>query len=87
VPATGVSQTPVDMTRYQEYAQRVAAAAGGGVPLEPFESPQPISRRPTIEVPLRNVDPAVRRASAAGGAAEQPDLSSQFDVPAFLRRT
>jgi cell division protein FtsZ len=87
VPATGVSQTPVDMTRYQEYAQRVAAAAGGGVPLEPVESPQPISRRPTIEVPLRNVDPAVRRASAAGGAAEQPDLSSQFDVPAFLRRT
>jgi cell division protein FtsZ len=87
VPATGVSQTPVVMTRYQEYAQRVAAAAGGGVPLEPVESPQPISRRPTIEVPLRNVDPAVRRASAAGGAAEQPDLSSQFDVPAFLRRS
>ena len=89
VPATGVSQTPVDMTRYQEYAQRVMAAAGGsGVPVEPVEAPQPISRRPTIEVPLRNVDPGVRRAGAAGGGtAEQPDLSSQFDVPAFLRRT
>ena len=87
VAATGASQTPVDMTRYQEYAQRVAAAAGSSVPLDPVEVPQPISRRPTIEVPLRNADPGARRASAAGGAAEQPDLSSHFDVPAFLRRT
>jgi len=91
VPATGVSQTPVDMTRYQEYAQRVAAAAGAGpVPLEPMEAPpQPISRRPTIEVPLRNVDAGAKavRASAAGGNGEAPDLSTQFDVPAFLRRT
>jgi cell division protein FtsZ len=88
VSATGVSQTPVDMTRYQEYAQRVAAAAGAGpVPVEPVEAPpQPISRRPTIEVPLRSVDPGVKRASAAGNG-EASDLSSQFDVPAFLRRT
>src|SRR5215213_3373302 len=54
--AAGASQTPVDMTRYQEYAQRVMAAANGGaVPLDSVEAPpQPISRRPTIEVPLRN---------------------------------
>jgi hypothetical protein len=79
------------MTRYQEYAQRVMAAAGGSpVPVDPVEAPpQPISRRPTIEVPLRNVDPGAKavRASAGGGSAEQPDLSSHFDVPAFLRRT
>jgi cell division protein FtsZ len=85
VSPTGLSQTPVDMTRYQEYAQRVAAAAGAGpLPLEPMEAPpQPISRRPTIELPLRGD----RRASAAGGSAEAPDASTQFDVPAFLRRT
>src|SRR6186713_2126214 len=36
VAATGASQTPVDMTRYQEYAQRVMAAAGGApVPVDP----------------------------------------------------
>jgi len=91
VAATAASQTPVDMTRYQEYAQRVMAAAGGGpIPLDPVEAPpQPISRRPTIEVPLRSVDAGAKavRAGAGGGNAEQPDLSSQFDVPAFLRRT
>jgi cell division protein FtsZ len=91
VSASGASQTPVDMTRYQEYAQRVMAAANGGpIPMDAAEAPpQPISRRPTIEVPLRTVDPGVKpaRASAGGGNAEQPDLSSHFDVPAFLRRT
>jgi cell division protein FtsZ len=87
VPAAGASQTPVDMSRYQEYAQRVAVAAGSPVPLDPAETPQPISRRPTIEVPLRHVDAGVKRASAANSAPEQPDLSSQFDVPAFLRRS
>jgi cell division protein FtsZ len=89
VAATGVSQTPVDMTRYQEYAQRVAAAAGSPVPVDPVETvPQPIARRPTIEVPLRSVDHGVKRAGAAGGGdAEQQDLSSHFDVPAFLRRS
>jgi hypothetical protein len=78
------------MTRYQEYAQRVMAAAGGGpLPLDPVEAPpQPISRRPTIEVPLRNVDAGSKtvRAGANGGSAEAAD-QSHFDVPAFLRRT
>jgi hypothetical protein len=75
------------MSRYQEYAQRVAAAAGAGpLPLEPMEAPpQPISRRPTIEVPLRSVD-AGSKAVRAGGA-DTLDPSTQFDVPAFLRRT
>ena len=90
VSATGASQTPVDMTRYQEYAQRVMAAANGGpVPVEPTEvPPQPISRRPTIEVPLRTMDAGSRavRAGATGGNAES-DPASHFDVPAFLRRT
>ena len=91
VPATGVSQTPVDMTRYQEYAQRVMAAASSGpVPTDAVDAPpQPISRRPTIEVPLRTVDTGAKavRAGAGGGGADSGDLSSQFDVPAFLRRT
>jgi cell division protein FtsZ len=84
--STGASQTPVDMTRYQEYAQRVMAAAGGSpVPVEPAEAPpQPISRRPTIEVPLRTVDAGAKAVRAGAGGAEAPD---QFDVPAFLRRT
>jgi cell division protein FtsZ len=90
VSATGASQTPVDMSRYQEYAQRVMAAANGGpVPVEPTEvPPQPISRRPTIEVPLRTMDAGSRavRAGATGGNAES-DPASHFDVPAFLRRT
>jgi hypothetical protein len=47
--------------------------------------PQPISRRPTIEVPLRSVD-AGSKAVRAGGA-DTLDPSTQFDVPAFLRRT
>jgi len=89
--AATASQTPVDMTRYQEYAQRVMAAAGGGpVPLDPVEAPpQPISRRPTIEVPLRNVDAGAKavRAGANAGSAEAADQSAHFDVPAFLRRT
>jgi cell division protein FtsZ len=90
VSATSASQTPVDMSRYQEYAQRVAAAAGAGpLPLEPMEAPpQPISRRPTIEVPLRSVDAGSKAVRAgASGNGEAPDLSTQFDVPAFLRRT
>jgi cell division protein FtsZ len=91
VSASAASQTPVDMSRYQEYAQRVMAAAGNGpVPLEPAEAPpQPISRRPTIEVPLRNVDAGARavRAGASGGNADGVDQASHFDVPAFLRRT
>ena len=43
--------------------QRVLAAASGG-PLpcvEAAEAPAPISRRPTIEVPLRTADPGARR--------------------------
>jgi cell division protein FtsZ len=90
VPASGTSKTPVDMTQYQEYAQRVLAAASNGpVPVESAEAPAPISRRPTIDVPLRTIDAgskAVR--SGAGGAAEAPDEGlTQFDVPAFLRRS
>ena len=68
----------------------MAAASGGPVPADAVEAPpQPISRRPTIEVPLRNVDGGGKavRAGAAGGNGEALDLSSQFDVPAFLRRT
>jgi len=81
-------QTPVDMTRYQEQAQRVyaAAAGGGGGPVlfESAPAPVPIARRPTIDLPLRQADTG----QATRGAAEQPglEITSQFDVPAFLRR-
>jgi cell division protein FtsZ len=89
VPASGTSKTPVDMTPYQEYAQRVLAAASSGpVPVEATEAPAPISRRPTIEVPLRSVDAGTKAIRAAGGnAAEEDGGLSEFDVPAFLRRS
>jgi cell division protein FtsZ len=89
VPASGTSKTPVDMTPYQEYAQRVLAAASSGpVPVEAADAPAPLSRRPTIEVPLRMADPGARaiRAASGGGEADDADGLSQFDVPAFLRR-
>ena len=89
VPGSGTSKTPVDMTPYQEYSQRVLAAASGGpVPVDAAEAPAPINRRPTIEVPLRSADAGAKaiRAAAAGGAGDDADPSSQFDVPAFLRR-
>jgi hypothetical protein len=68
----------------------MAAAGGSPLPLEPMEAPpQPIARRPTIEVPLRSMDAGSKavRAGATGGSAEAADQSSHFDVPAFLRRT
>ena len=52
--------------------------------------PRPISRRPTIEVPLRTADAGAKAIRAAAGAvppAADADGLSQFDVPAFLRRT
>ena len=91
VPGSGPSNTPVDMTPYQEYAQRaLAAASSGPVPLDATEAHAPISRRPTIEVPLRTADSggkAIRAAAGVGADAEDADGLSQFDVPAFLRRT
>jgi len=81
-------QTPVDMTRYQEQAQRVyaAAAGGGGGPVlfESAAAPVPIGRRPTIDLPVRQAEPG----QATRGAAEQQglEITSQFDVPAFLHR-
>jgi cell division protein FtsZ len=97
VAAGSAAQTPVDMSRYQEYAQRVAATGGAGpVPMEPIAvevPPVPIARRPTIDLPLRTVDGGVKplRASVGGGAdaadLDGVDAPSQFDVPAFLRRT
>ena len=90
VPGSGPSNTPVDMTPYQEYAQRaLAAASSGPLPLDAAEAPAPISRRPTIEVPLRRADSggrAIRAAAGVGADAEDADGLSQFDVPAFLRR-
>jgi len=88
VPGSGTSKTPVDMSPYQEHAQRaLAAASGGPVPVEAADVPAPISRRPTIEVPLRAADAGAKAIRAAGaGAGDDVDPLSQFDVPAFLRR-
>ena len=66
--------------------------AAGRCRWTPLEAPPRRSaRRPTIEVPLRTADAgakAIRAAAAGGGDAERRrSASSQFDVPAFLRRT
>jgi cell division protein FtsZ len=87
VPAAATT-TPVDLTRYQEQAQRVYAAAGGGAPLlvesAPLVAPAPIARRPSIEIPPRAAESHTQRRL---DDQQDGDFSSPLDVPAFLRRT
>ncbi|MCC7416488.1 MAG: cell division protein FtsZ [Acidobacteria bacterium] len=93
------AQTPVDMSHYAEQARAAAQeppvpAAGGGRP----PSRLAISRRPIVDlIPTSTADPE-RHAGETAGEAAQPsgaaraaavpdlDLTSTFDVPAFLRR-
>ena len=87
--ARRTSKTPVDMSRYQEHAQRVLAAASGGpVPVEAgggaarrsAAGRRSKSRCATVDAGAK----AIR--AAAAGAGDDVDPLSQFDVPAFLRR-
>ncbi len=85
----GVAQTPVDLSHFADHAR--ARAAEPVVPATPAQAPAAFSapaprlsfgRKPLIDLPL----------AASGGEmkAAEPDpdfdLSTTFDVPAFLRR-
>jgi cell division protein FtsZ len=87
-------QTPVDMTQYSDHARpRVAAATAQ--PADALVSPRiSITRRPLADLALSpGALPLTMAAPGAASGAPQPsevnpdfDLSSTFDVPAFLRR-
>jgi cell division protein FtsZ len=90
VPAT---DTPVDMTAYADGARiRIDVPAATGT--ESLSAPRlSIARRPPLEMPLNgSAAAAMSMAAAAVGSSQggevNPDfdLSSSFDVPAFLRR-
>ena len=93
-------QTPVDMTPYADLA-RVRADALAASSIDRLVMPRlAIARRPLLDLPS-NVPALPLAASAAGAAPGNPhsdgavqagdvnpdfDLTSTFDVPAFLRR-
>jgi cell division protein FtsZ len=88
-PATSATQTPVDMTQYAELGRlrpeiSVPAMAGA----ERLASPRlSIARRPVFDLPLAGAPAAGDLAPlTATGTDADFDLSSTFDVPAFLRR-
>ena len=95
-PVNSGAQTPVDMTQYAEYTRHAADVATAGA-----SSRFSITRRPAFDLPLAasgggGADAAPLRPTAP--ETESPvseiteladpdfDLSSTFDVPAFLRR-
>ena len=88
-PVVSAAQTPVDMTQYAEYTRHAADVATATA-----SSRFSITRRPAFDLPLAasgggaDVAPPQPNASGADGPAADPDfdLSSTFDVPAFLRR-
>ena len=95
-PATSAAQTPVDMTQYADHGRlraetgAMAATAGMGRLAAPRLS---IARRPLLELPLAAAGGAPAAAAgterAEGHAGDENsdfNLSSTFDVPAFLRR-
>jgi cell division protein FtsZ len=87
------AQTPVDMSRYTEAPRaRAEASAPIPVPAERFAPRFSVARRPLIDSPMSapaatgTHDARPLSAAASGGADLDLELSSAFDVPAFLRR-
>jgi cell division protein FtsZ len=93
VISTG-AQTPIDMTPYTDPSR-----ARSGVPIvappsvDPLISPRvSLTRRPLLDVPLSSAGLPLTPIAPTGGGAQMTDanpefdLSSTFDVPAFLRR-
>jgi cell division protein FtsZ len=92
VISTG-AQTPIDMTPYTDPSR-----ARSGVPIvappsvDPLISPRvSLTRRPLLDVPLSSAGLPLTPIAPTGGAQmtdanPEFDLSSTFDVPAFLRR-
>jgi cell division protein FtsZ len=82
--AGSAATTPVDMTQYAEVG-RVAAAASTPNPERTITPRLSVARRPTFDLPL-SAPLAADRSAQPGTADIDADLSSTFDVPAFLRR-
>ena len=88
-PSQSTAQTPVDLTPYADQRVRPGTAVPVPSATEPLIMPRlSLTRRPLLDLPL-----AVNGAMAASAAADPPaeadggfDLSSTFDIPAFLRR-
>jgi cell division protein FtsZ len=94
------AQTPIDMTPYTDQARMRSAGPIAPPPAEPVPAPRfSINRRPLVDLPLSAgiLQTPMAAAPAAPGSAPDgaprlqdaaPDfeLSSTFDVPAFLRR-
>jgi len=86
-PSQSAAQTPVDLTPYADQRVRSGMAVPAPSIAEPLIVPRlSLTRRPLLELPL-----AVN--GAMGSEAAEPavedggfDLSSTFDIPAFLRR-
>jgi cell division protein FtsZ len=81
-PSASAMQTPVDLQNYADHARLRADAP------EVAASPRlSISRRAPIELPLAaNGGPGPEFAPVEPAENVDPDLTSPFDVPAFLRR-
>jgi hypothetical protein len=95
--ASTVAQTPIDMTPYTDGARARAGAISAAAPDLLAPPRLSITRRPLFELPLpaAGLQAAPLMTAAAGiadGAVQATesnpdfDLSSTFDVPAFLRR-
>ena len=93
-PAASSAQTPVDMTQYADVGRlRAEAPAAPAAGLDRAAQPRlSIARRPLLDLPLSNANApgaAMTLAEPDGRAADGHadfDLSTTFDVPAFLRR-
>jgi cell division protein FtsZ len=95
-PASGV-QTPIDMSIYADAARSRAADAGAAAAAAAAQNRLSIARRPILDLPLgaqaaplaaTGTGPDVPRSGGRAEREDHPDLdlSSAFDVPAFLRR-
>jgi cell division protein FtsZ len=90
--STGV-QTPIDMTPYADAARPRAGAIASAAP-DPLATPRlSITRRPMLDLPLPAAGlqaapmiPGTSLTDAQATVDPDFDLSSTFDVPAFLRR-
>ena len=86
-PSSG-AQTPVDMSQYADAGLlRAEAAVASAAAAERGSATQRLSiaRRPTFDLPL-SAAPATADTPPRLAADPDFDLSSTFDVPAFLRR-
>jgi hypothetical protein len=85
--ATGSgAQTPVDMTQYA-HVGRLRADPSPLAPGDRVATPRlSVARRPAFDLPLAVAAPGSSVPQPGTETEADPDASSAFDVPAFLRR-